>query len=82
MKSPESHPPTGENQDLSFSLRLLSWLNQRHPHGVMAAGLLTIVLIGYLGSTTGPFLSTSLLYLIPLLLITQIADLLTLDKVL
>lgn len=43
----------------------------------MAAGLVTIVLIGYLGSTTGPFLSTSLLYLIPLLLITRSAGFMT-----
>ncbi len=71
MESPESKPPTGNNENLSFSLRLLSWLDQRHPKGVMAAGLVMIVSIGYLGNTTGPFLSTSLLFLIPLLLITR-----------
>jgi signal transduction histidine kinase len=60
---------------MPFLLKSLHRLDKRHPAGVVAICLAMICGIGVVGYGTGPFLSTSLLYLIPLLLITRSAGL-------
>lgn len=60
---------------LPLTIRGLRWLDLRHPIAVLAIGLVLIFCIGGLGYMTGPLLSTSLLYLIPLLLITRVTGL-------
>lgn len=58
---------------MSFLLKSLHRLDKRHPAGVVVVCLAMICGIGVVGYGTGPFLSTSLLYLVPLLLITRSA---------
>lgn len=69
--------PNRQHADLPLPLPLktLRWLDGLQPRAVMVMGILFILSIGGLGYATGPLLSTSLLYLIPLLLITRMAGL-------
>jgi signal transduction histidine kinase len=56
-------------------LKGLRWLDGRNPTVVQITGIVLILCIAAVGYTTGPQLSTSLLYLIPPLLITRAAGL-------
>jgi len=63
----------GTEPSLPFLIRSLRWLDRRSPTAVCAAGTMLIVCIGILSYVTGPQLSCSLFYLIPLLLVTHVA---------
>lgn len=52
-------------------LGCLRWLDSCRPALVVASCLILIACIGIIGFFTGPFMSTSLLYLIPLLVLTR-----------
>ncbi|MEO8617230.1 MAG: sensor histidine kinase [Luteolibacter sp.] len=56
-----------------FLVRCLRWLDTRSPLSVRVIGALLIVFIGLLSYATGPQLSSSLFYLIPVLLVTRVA---------
>lgn len=60
---------------LPLPLKTLRWLDGMQPRTVIVSGILFILSIGGIGYATGPLLSTSLLYLIPLLVITRVAGL-------
>lgn len=57
---------------LPLSLQALRWLDSRSPSGVCALGGLLILLIGLLSYVSGPQLSSSLLYLIPVIVVTRV----------
>jgi signal transduction histidine kinase len=63
------------DQPLSLLIRGLRWLDGWSPPAVCAIGAFLIVCIGALSNLTGPQLSSSFLYLIPMLLVTQVAGL-------
>jgi signal transduction histidine kinase len=50
----------------------MHWLDNRPPAGVCAAAAFLILCIGILSYITGPHLSSSLFYLIPVLLVTRV----------
>jgi signal transduction histidine kinase len=54
-------------------LAAMRWLDDRHPATVCAWAALLIGGIGWLSYGTGPYISTSLFYLIPILLVAQVA---------
>lgn len=54
-------------------IRALRWLDNLSPMTAILGGVLLIALIGILSYATGPQLSCSLLYLIPILLVTRVA---------
>lgn len=56
-----------------FTLRALRWLDSRSPSWVCATGGLLILLIGLLSYVSGPQLSSSLLYLIPVIVVTRVS---------
>lgn len=56
-------------------VRCLRWLDTRSPAVVCVASGTVIVCIGIVGHLTGPQLSSSLLYLVPVLLVTRVAGL-------
>lgn len=60
------------DNSLSHTVRGLRWLDQRSPVVVALIGTLLIVCIGLLSNYTGPQLSSSFLYLIPMLLVTRV----------
>jgi signal transduction histidine kinase len=61
--SPKPMPPM---------VRVLRWLDQKSPAGVCLIAATVIFAIGVLGYVTGPQISSSLLYLIPVLLVTRV----------
>ena len=66
---------TSENSretQLPGLLGILRWLDGLRPGAVLAGGLGLIACLGGLGLIVGPQLSTSFLYLLPLLLITRV----------
>jgi signal transduction histidine kinase len=69
--------PTEKRSDAEFQLpglvRGLRWLDARSPAGISIISAILIVSIGAIGHITGPQLSSSLLYLIPVLLVTRVA---------
>jgi signal transduction histidine kinase len=54
-------------------IRALHWLDNLTPMNARIGGVLMIALIGILSYATGPQLSCSLFYLIPILLVTRVA---------
>jgi signal transduction histidine kinase len=62
-----------QKTETSLSVRGLRWLDQRSPVAVALTGALLILFIGLLSNYTGPQLSSSFLYLIPLLVVTRVA---------
>lgn len=72
------HRPAGRgarrNADpgLPIPLQALRWLDRRSPSWVCALGGLIILLIGLLSYFSGPQLSSSLLYLIPVIVVTRV----------
>jgi hypothetical protein len=52
--------------------RSLRWMDGKSPVVVCSCGVLSIGCIGYLSYVTGPQLSSSLFYLIPVLLVTRV----------
>lgn len=58
---------------MALLIRGLHWLDGRRPAAVCMAGALLIVSIGILSYVTGPQISSSLFYLIPILLVTRVA---------
>lgn len=75
LHGPNLAPRHHADLPMPFLLKGLHWLDKRDPAGVFAVCFAMICGIGVVGYATGPFLSTSLLYLIPLLLITRCANL-------
>lgn len=63
----------GEKRPAPFLVTALRWLDQQHPLQMSVLGILLVVAIGIVSSITGPHLSSSFLYLIPLLLVTRVA---------
>ena len=62
-----------EPRPLPLMVRILRWLDMQSPAGVCLIAASLIVCIGILGYVTGPQISSSLLYLIPVLLVTRVA---------
>jgi signal transduction histidine kinase len=60
------------NPQKSTLVRAFGWLDRRSPKEVCVAGALLIALIGTVSYATGPALSFSLFYLIPVLLVTRV----------
>jgi signal transduction histidine kinase len=60
-------------QPMALLVRGLRWLDQRSPFAVALTSALLIICIGLLSNYTGPQLSSSFLYLIPILLVTRVA---------
>ncbi len=81
----EPMPPPGETpgslsrkeSELESSratiIQVLGWLDQWSPATASLVGVVLIFSIGLLGYLTGPQLSSSFLYLIPILLVTRVA---------
>lgn len=63
------------NRQMSITVVALSWLDLRSPTAAVIIGGALILSIGFLSAYTGPLLSCSLLYLIPMLLVTRVAGL-------
>lgn len=61
------------DHSLTFLVRSLRWLDNQSPAVVCVAGAILIAGIGLLSHATGPQLSSSLFYLIPVLLVTRVA---------
>lgn len=57
---------------MSPTVKALRWLDKRSPVAVALTGAMLIVCIGLLSNYTGPQLSSSFLYLIPMLLVTRV----------
>lgn len=68
-------PENAQDTQLPMLLGALRWLDALRPGAVLAGGLVLIVCLGGLGYAAGPQLSTSFLYLLPLLLITRVSGL-------
>ena len=66
---PGSEPERGK----SFLIQVLSWLDRLPPVTVCAVSALMIVGIGIVSYLSGPQLSCSLFYLIPVLLVSRVA---------
>ena len=66
---PGSEPERG----MSFLIHVLSWLDRLSPVTVCAVSALMIVGIGIVSYLSGPQLSCSLFYLIPVLLVSRVA---------
>ena len=60
---------------MSLMVLALRWLDQRSSTAMIAVSGVLILSIGFLSVYTGPLLSCSLLYLIPMLLVTRVAGL-------
>ncbi len=58
---------------LPFALRSLRWLDSRSPSWVCVIGGWLILSIGLLSYASGPQLSSSLLYLIPVIVVTRVS---------
>lgn len=58
---------------MSFLLRALGWLDRFSPVAACATGFVLIIGIGILSYLSGPQLSSSLFYLIPVLLVSRVA---------
>ena len=58
---------------MSFLLRALGWLDRFSPVTACVTGFLLIVAIGIISYLSGPQLSSSLFYLIPVLLVSRVA---------
>jgi len=64
--------PVKVPRTLPLMVRILRWLDQRSPAGECVVAASLIFSIGILGYVTGPQISSSLLYLIPVLLVTRV----------
>lgn len=71
LHHPENKRKNTADVTLPIALRAMNWLDSRSPLWVCAGGGFLIVLIGILSYTTGPQLSCSLFYLIPVILVTR-----------
>jgi signal transduction histidine kinase len=70
---PESANRQAEaGRPVSRMVRSMHWLDNRSPAGVCAVAAFLILCIGILSYITGPQLSSSLFYLIPVLLVTRV----------
>ena len=68
--------PGGESERrISFLIRVLGWLDRLPPVAVCAGAAVLIVAIGIISYLAGPQLSSSLFYLIPVLLVSRVAGL-------
>jgi len=64
---------TESEKQAPFLVRSLGWLDSRSPAAVCVAGAVMIFCIYKFGYKTGPHLSSSLFYLVPVLLVTRVA---------
>lgn len=62
----------GEKKSAPLLVTALRWLDQQPPLPMCSFGILLVIAIGIISSITGPHLSSSFLYLIPLLLVTRV----------
>ena len=66
-------PPLNATRPLPPLVALLSWLDKRSPAGVCVVAAALIASIGILSYASCPQFSSSLLYLIPVLVVTRVA---------